>query len=142
MIDNKGKYQLLTNHPLSKFSGRKIMRFLQKAFPDKFSLVETGTSSFQRYKQLEVFLEEKNNKYSKEFIKQANSEVTTSKVAEWIPDNFREEVVNKPGFSRTLWHSIYDGNERSLEVKFYLKEKQRENGNFDEAFSEYYRFEL
>ena len=142
VIENKGKYQLLTNHPLSQFSERKIVRFFLKTFPEKFSLVKTGTSSFQRYKQLEVFLKGNNKKYTKEFIKKTNSEVTTSKVAEWIPDIYRKEVVNQPGFSRTLWHSLYDGNERSLEVKFYLKENQKENGNFDETFSEYYKFEL
>lgn len=118
IIDGSGP-QCITNHLLYKYKS-----------PDNSPAVQ---ESWDRYSKL--INATRKPKFSIDEIKQINQMVSGNKYSfldqNWAP-------------SRTLWHSIYDQNERTLEVKFYLGEKtdpqDPTRGIFEET--EYYKFNL
>ncbi|MHA2364855.1 MAG: carcinine hydrolase/isopenicillin-N N-acyltransferase family protein [Candidatus Hodarchaeales archaeon] len=135
LFDNKNEPQVITNHPLYLYPS-------MDHFPEKLGILEAGTSSFLRYKKVIESIETGTNLRTDEFLKNTCNSVSTSKVAEWIPASYRQEVVNTPGFSRTLWHSLYNTDARSLEIKFYLNDEEKDNGNYIECYSDYFQFNL
>lgn len=93
--------QCITNHPLSKYESIDDL-------PE-----ESQLSTYARYKTLSQATEAKAKFRLDEIISLASS------VA--MPPAAPSGETHAPG--RTLWHSIYDIDERSLQVKFYLGEK-------------------
>lgn len=92
--------QCITNHPLSRY---KSIDELPK---------ESELSTYARYETLSRATDAK-DKFSLEEIISINSSVA-------VPPAAAGGKTYAPG--RTLWHSVYDVNERSLRVKFYLGE--------------------
>ena len=126
---------VITNHPLHQFPS-------VDDFPEQMSTLETGTSSFERYKTLVRIIESEDPPYTTDFMKKANAEVSVSKVVSWMPDSAREQVAASPGLARTLWHCIYSNVAKSLDIKFYVCDEPTEKGNFTEHYTEYYQFTL
>lgn len=93
--------QCITNHPISEYESIEDL-------PE-----ESQISTYERYRTLSRATEAKDS-YSLEEIVSINSSVA-------IPPTVSGNETYAPG--RTLWHSIYDVDERSLRVKFYLGEK-------------------
>lgn len=127
--------QKITNHPLSRFP--KV-----EDFPEKRSMLDAGTSSFERYDMLRSQLAGRDALYSVEDMKEINSSVSVSKLLSRIPEAKRNELVSQPGLARTLWHALYDLQELSLDIKFYTGEKKDEKGGFKEEYSDYFTFRL
>jgi penicillin V acylase-like amidase (Ntn superfamily) len=106
--------QCITNHPLSKYSSLDEL-------PE-----ESGLSTYRRYRTLSQAVAAK-DRFSLEGIISINSSVA-------VPPTALGSQARAPG--RTLWHSIYDIDERSLQVKFYLGE-QPDPGAEDRMILEY-----
>ena len=102
-IDGHGP-QWVTNHLLSSYPTVDL-------FPE-----ESMIDSFQRYRMLQHSIQEK-SRFSLAEIKAVNASVAAADVGSGSPEYAPH---------RTLWHSLYDLQDRRLEVKFYLGEG--ENG--------------
>jgi predicted choloylglycine hydrolase len=100
IIDGEGP-QFITNHPLSKYKSIDEL-------PGDSQL-----STYARYKALSRAIQAA-DRFSLEDIIAINSSVA-------VPATDSGNQTYAP--SRTLWHSIYDVDESSLRVKFYLGEK-------------------
>ncbi|MFX0064398.1 MAG: carcinine hydrolase/isopenicillin-N N-acyltransferase family protein [Candidatus Hermodarchaeota archaeon] len=134
IIEGTDKPQVMTNHPLYLYPS-------VNEFPEKTSLLEAGTSSFTRYEKITEMLSHSTNPHSVKSLKEICKAVSVSKVASCIPDNYRQQLLTAPGFSRTLWHCIYNSTTRSLEIKFYLNDEII-NEDLNEYFSDYFQFGL
>jgi hypothetical protein len=126
---------ILTNHPLYVYQSIAD-------FPDRTGPIEAGTTSFERYMKLVDLITDAQPPYNFDVIKGINSAVSVSQVVSWVAEDQREQYASSPGLARTLWHSIYDCDARSLDVKFYVGEKVSGGGNFTEQYSEYFYFVL
>lgn len=102
IIEGNGQTQILTNHLLSQY--RSV---------EELPIEEFGASSYMRYRTLLAAIMNPGQPYSKEQIKANNQAV-------FITD--RSYPHPQPVADRTVWHSIYDCSERSLEVCFYLRD--------------------
>lgn len=101
----EGKPQVITNHPVHKY---KTM--------EEMPTENYGASSYSRYRRLQEEIGKADKKRSLETIKQTNQCVMQAK--DMLPANARPPRT--PG--RTLWHSVYDCQSKTLEVDFYLGE--------------------
>ncbi|HCI81000.1 MAG TPA: hypothetical protein DHW02_15070 [Ktedonobacter sp.] len=137
IIEGKGVPQIVTNHPLHLASS-------QEASPEKHenAPIMCRADSFARYQTLKQAIASYSGMYSVDFLKETNACV-------FADDAMQQEYIAATGREllsdvRTLWHSIYDTQERSLEVSFYL----RDEPSADEASprtairSTYHRFQL
>jgi len=121
VIDGDGP-QCVTNHLISNY---KSVNDLPEG---------EGVTSYSRFRTLHKAISVK-KKFSLDELKSINSNVA---VSPYVSDH----PVYAPG--RTLWHALYDTEERSLSVKFYLGEKP---DPLDEKkvileYSDYLRFQL
>ena len=114
--------QCITNHLLSKYKSTDEL-------PE-----ESELSTYERYKTLTRATQGK-DKFSLEEIISINSSVAVEPTASG-------SETYAPG--RTLWHSVYDVDERSLRVKFYLGEKPdpAAEGKVILEYTPYLEFEL
>jgi len=100
VVDGDGP-QCVTNHLVSNY---KSVDDLPEG---------EGVSSYSRFRTLHKAISLK-KKFSVDELKSINSSVA-------VPPYVSDHPVYAPG--RTLWHALYDTEERSLSVKFYLGEK-------------------
>ncbi len=133
IIDSKAKPQILTNHNVHMYPNVTDIPNLPDA-------IKNGYTSYERYQILEKAIEQNKGSCSVDLIKQINHDVSVSQIIKLIPDEIREQF--KTGYSRTLWHAIYDIDNRSLDIKFYLNEESKSKGNFIEHYSDYFHFTL
>ncbi len=111
-VEGKGGPQWVTNHPIH-----------EKAYPTVESIPPTLTSdSFARFRRLHEEINKAPVKRSTEDMKHANRCVQRS-----------------GGPVRTLWHSLYDCHDKSLDIDFYLGEKGAKG---QEKRSGYLHFQL
>lgn len=137
ILDGEGLPQVVTNHPLYCIPS-------QQPSPTKGEN-RGGTyraDSYERYQTISQAIESHSGMYSVDFLKETNACV-------FADDAMQQEYTKATGLEpasavRTLWHSIYDTQERSLEVSFYL----RDEPGADEQLpctairSDYHRFQL
>ena len=100
IVDGDGP-QCITNHPVSEYEAIEDLP------------AESQISTYERYRTLSRATQV-DKKFSLEEMISINSSVA-------VPPRASGSETYAPG--RTLWHSIYDVDERSLRVKFYLGEK-------------------
>ena len=134
-IEENDKIQLMTNHPVHTFP-------TVKAFPNKNSFLEAGTSSFQRYATLAKYFETLPPPYTEEKIKAICNSVSVSKIIDSIPKDYQMQILSQPGLSLTLWHCIYNCNRKNLAVKFLTNKKITDDGTYSEEYSDYFTFDL
>lgn len=133
IINNQAKVQILTNHNVHMFPNIADI-------PNLADAIKKGYTSYERYQMLQHAIEQNKGSCSLDFIKQNNQNVSVSEILKLIPYEVREQF--KTGYSRTLWHAIYDIDNRSLDIKFYLNEETKSKGNFIEHYSDYFHFTL
>lgn len=121
IIDGEG-IQCVTNHLLHNYGSIDD-------FPEGESI---ETNSYRRYEKLHK-LTKKKNAFGISEIKKINEAVAN----EGLPYDNPDYAPN-----RTLWHALYDIEERSLSVKFYLGEKESKKGEKEIEYSEYKKFVL
>jgi hypothetical protein len=126
---------IVTNHLLHQYPSRD-------SFPEDYSFLTMGTSSFERYSKIYDRLKENDGPYSVDFMKEVNHSVSVSHVVSWLPDDLRESVVQNPGLARTLWHCLLCSNDCSMEIKLYKGEKEGEKGLFTEKYTDYFTVTL
>jgi hypothetical protein len=120
---------ILTNHPLHRFPDRS-------SFPVPYDFLTTGTTTFDRFVRLEEELAKEPGLHDVETMERVCDSVSLTHVLESIPESVRRDVAASPGFSRTLWHALYDAEERSLRLRFYVGEESRPDGTFVEQYAE------
>lgn len=99
IIDGGGQPQIITNHPIYKYKS-----------VDELPKQEPGGGSYYRLRKMHDEISKVGGKHSLENIKQTNFCVRAAEPA--VPDG------RKP--NRTLWHSIYDAKDLTLQLDFYL----------------------
>lgn len=120
---SKDKPQIVTNHLLAKFSDRH-----------QFPTDQWAAGSFNRYCKLEDQITGAKGKLSMAQIKTFNQSVQAG------PDKGPQSLADDPKPHRTLWHSVYDCHERSVEISFYLGESP--DGRHNQRRTDYLRFKL
>ena len=120
IIDGTGP-QCITNHLISSYES-----------PEEFP-VDSQLSTFDRYRKLEAATEA-GKLFDTETMKAINSEVAAV------------HAVSHPTYApgRTLWHALYDTDERSLRIRFYLGEEASASGGDPPTihYSDYVTFQL
>jgi hypothetical protein len=137
IIESAGKPQVVTNHPLHRTPAHSA--------PDVRSEDREACwrgDSYQRYQTLSRAIEAHPDKYSVDFLKETNACVFFDDVVEREYTNLTSTELLTTG--RTLWHSVYDTEERSLEVSFYLRDEPgaEETDPRMAIRSDYHRFQL
>lgn len=137
IIEGVGKPQVVTNHPLHLTPPHSA---LSARSEDRQS--SWRGDSYQRYRTLSRAIEAHSGKYSVDFLKETN-------VCVFFDDTVEREYTNLTGIEllttgRTLWHSVYDTQERSLEVSFYLRDERGADAMAPRPAirSDYLRFQL
>lgn len=119
--DNNNQVQIMTNHA-------------QHLHPDieKFPPSEHPYSSFNRYKKLHEFITGHQGKFSDSDALMATSLVYGDR-------NFPGDLP-----MRTLWTELYDQVNKTLQIRFYLRdgEKDSKTGAVTPVFSEPFTFKL
>lgn len=121
IIEGKG-IQFITNHLISNYDSIDD-------FPEGDGV---ENNSFRRYERLHKLTSEK-KKFSREDIEKINESVANVGLLYDVPDSAP---------NRTLWYAIYDADERNLEVKFYLGEKEGIGRKKKIEYSEYKKIVL
>lgn len=127
-LDAANEPLVMTNHPLHRYPG-------VDAFPVPHDFLATGTSTFDRYVHLDEAVQRTPGDHRAADMTQACELVTVGRVLTWLPEPARADVAQSPGLSRTLWHALYDAEERDLSIRFYQGEEPLEAGGFLERFS-------
>uniref|UniRef100_UPI00321702CD C45 family peptidase n=1 Tax=uncultured Draconibacterium sp. TaxID=1573823 RepID=UPI00321702CD len=112
-IDGNSEIQVITNFPVHKY-------------PEMYTFPESNDLScpFARYKTLREAINACNGKVSQRTMKEINSQVFVCNEMYKIPP---------PVAVRTIYHNLYDCNQKSMEVSFYRKEadnKQKRTAYF------------
>ncbi|MPW25257.1 hypothetical protein GC105_05580 [Alkalibaculum sp. M08DMB] len=125
IIDGKDKPQIITNFLLHSYeSVNEIPR-----------VSDEKICPYNRYKVLSGTVEQHKEKFTMDFAKDTNTLVFIEK----------SSFKNPPEVPvRTLLHSIYDIDNRSLEVNFYLRDraKKHREENKESTRTSYFRFSL
>lgn len=121
ITQNNGNAQVVTNH-------------LVGIYPDPMQLPEifhqhTTVSRFCMLRDKVV--KSGDRKFSKEEIKEFNRSIMRM---DEIPDTMDDRAIS-PG--RTLWQAVYDANNLSVDIDFYI----RESDDINESRSGYFKFE-
>jgi predicted choloylglycine hydrolase len=121
ITDGKGP-QCVTNHPVSKYASVDDLP------------ADSQLSTYERYRALSAATKGK-TKFSMDEIMAINASVA-------VPPEASGNEAYAPG--RTLWHSLYDADARTLRVKFYLGEKPdpESEGRVSLDYSPYLEFAL
>lgn len=124
-IDGNDEPQIVTNFLLHRYQS---VQDIPKANEEK-------TCPYNRFRVIRNAIEDYNGKFTIDFIKETNALVFIEK----------SSYINPPDIPvRTLLHSIYDIDNRSLEVSFYLKDGvSYDSKKFEESIrSPYYKFSI
>lgn len=125
MIDGKDEPQIITNFLLHRYESIKVI--------PKPS--DEAVCPYNRYRVLHKAIKEHHEKFSMDFIKETNALVFIE----------NSSYISSPEIPiRTLFHSIYDIENRSLEVSFYLNDTVRQDAieEKESTRSSYYQFFL
>lgn len=128
ITDNNGKIQIMTNHPV--YEGADL---------DKFkATMDDPYNTIRRYQTISDALKNHNGKYSPDFIWNV-MELVEAKSGQ----KFWDGKGAKAYPMRTVWTLLYDIDERSVEVKFYLHDKPgMEEDKAEPIYSKPYKFFL
>lgn len=137
MVEGTGSSQVVTNHPLHLTPSHSVPPERSEDRPAAWR-----GDSYQRYRTLSQAIEAHPDKYSVDFLKETNACV-------FVDDAVQREYTNLTRLEllttgRTLWHSVYDTQERSLEVSFYLRDEPGADDTDPRIMirSDYHRFRL
>jgi hypothetical protein len=137
ILEGSGAPQVVTNHPLHPTPARAAPSEQRADRPAAWR-----GDTHARHRTLSHHIAAHAGSYSMDFLKETNACV-------FLDDAVMREYVEltrleQLAAGRTLWHSVYDIQERSLEVSFYLRdEPDGEHGEPKRAIrSAYHRFQL
>ncbi|NHK30567.1 MAG: linear amide C-N hydrolase [Asgard group archaeon] len=134
-IEGNKKPQIMTNHPVHLFP-------TTTSFPEKSSILDAGTSSFQRFNTIAKQLKTNSSVYTLEEIKSICESVSVSEVVKTIPKDYQMQILSQPGLSHTLWHCIYNCQRKELQIKSLTRKEVTKDGEFIEHYTDYFIFNL
>ena len=108
--NNTGKPQILTNHAVYKYPD--IGTFPSVPATDEYD-------SFNRYRRLEVYITTHNGQFTEEDALHSMSLVLAN-------TDLAMEGGSRPLPMRTVWTSVFDLEDRSAHVSFYLKDGKKD----------------
>lgn len=128
ITDNGGEPQIMTNHPV--YQGADLGHF-QMGMEDHYN-------SIRRYQTLASVMRGSADKFSRDFIWNMMTLVyADSNQKFWEGKNARSFPM------RTVWSLLYDIDDRSVELKFYLHDRPGvDDGRTELLFSRPYTFQL
>lgn len=118
ITENNNHFQIVSNFPLHKYKSI-----------EELPAEDYKASPFERYKLVYNLLKNHSGKFDLNKIKQINSCL-------FVDESYLN--IKFPYPFRTLWHEIYDADESSLEISFYLHDSADNN----QIRSDYYKFSL
>ncbi|HZG66122.1 MAG TPA: hypothetical protein VEZ12_05230 [Herpetosiphonaceae bacterium] len=133
IVEGTGRPQVVTNFQLHQHLPRE-----QMSSSDFSSL---ATESFWRYATLEEMLHQHDGGWSEDAMKSANACVSVRQMLEQLGADPANNSIPANMLSRTLWHSLYNVEQRTVAVDFYLCETG-EGDSTKEIRSGYYEFAL
>ncbi len=133
IIDGAGKPQVITNFQIHKHPTRDQM-------PGGELTLETN--AFWRYQTLQDLIAKHDGPFTPGEIKYNNACVSVLKMSEVLSADPAYQSIAASNLSRTLWHSLYDQQARTVEFSFYLGEKENSDGARTERHSDYVKFVL
>ena len=101
--------------------------------PDELPEEDFAAGSFARQRALQASLQQASRPLSKAAMRAINASV-------FITDEGYPQPVPSP--DRTLWHALYDCEEGSLEISFYLRDALGADGGRTPQRSPYLKFQL
>jgi len=125
IVDGKNKPQIITNFLLHPY----------ESIQDIPEISDEKTCPYNRYRVLYEAIKDQKEKFNLDFIKETNALVFIEK----------NSYTNSPEVPiRTLFHSIYDIENKSLEISFYLKDRDRKDSEKESESirSPYFKFFL
>lgn len=132
ITDGNGKLQIITNFQVNKHKSLDQM-------PKEFSM---ATNAFWRYKKLDEVTSGHNGLFSTDNMKYNQQCVNILQMFETVAKDPNHRGIAAGSNSRTLWRSLYNQNEKSMEVSFYLGEETNSGGKIIERRSDYLKFSL
>jgi Acyl-coenzyme A:6-aminopenicillanic acid acyl-transferase len=133
VIDGNGQLQLATNFQLSKHPSPETM-------PDGPLTLENN--AFWRYRMLTGRIADHRGGFTTHEMKDTNACVNVATLIETM----RSDPAQRPNAEgvngRTMWHSLYDQQARTVEISFYLGEDVQADGTRRERRSDYMTFHL
>lgn len=118
---------VMTNHSLHRFPDRST-------FPLPHDVLSAGTTSFDRFERLEEAVRQTQRRHELADMEAACAAASVSSVVRRIPAAARKAIVDSPGLARTLWHVVYDAEERSMRIRFYRGETKSRSGILREEY--------
>jgi hypothetical protein len=133
ITDGDGGPQIVTNFQLYKHPT-----------PDQIPQgpLTLETNAFWRYQKILERISEHEGLFAKDEIKENNAGVDIFKLLQILKSDPKQSSIAAGVDSRTLWHSLYNQNEKTAEFSFYLGEDEGANGVPKERRSKYFKFTL
>ena len=128
VIDGDGQPQLATNFQLSRHPSPETM-------PDGTLTLENN--AFWRYRMLTERITGHRGGFTAQEMKATNACVSITKLIETMSADPVQKPTAEGVTGRTVWHSLYDQQARTVEVSFYLGEKTQADGTHRERRSDY-----
>jgi hypothetical protein len=128
IVEGHGRPQVVTNFQLHRHATNEEMP------GHDFSL---GMNAFWRYHKLTELLRQKEGRFTEEVMKANNACVSVEQMFSQLSNDPTERTIAAGILSRTLWHSLYNLEERSVAFDFYLGETN--NGSTRSEFRSGYR---
>lgn len=132
IVDGQGQPQIVTNFQLYRHPANEAMP------GNEFSL---GMNAFWRYRTLADLLRRQEDRFSEEAMKTNNACVSVHQMFKLLGSQPAETSIAAGLLTRTLWHSLYNLEERTVAFDFYLGETGSGNAT-QEVRSGYIEFPL
>lgn len=113
IVDGDGRPQIVTNFQLYRHAA------LEQMPGQEFSL---GMNAFWRYRTLDSLLAAHQGRFSEESMKASNACVSVQQMFKMMGAQNTDSPIAASILSRTLWHSLYNLEERTVAFDFYLGE--------------------
>ena len=133
VVDGGGKPQIVTNFQVYKHAASDTM---------SAETLTPENNALWRYATLTRRIADRPDRLTPDDLKANNACVNVQKMLEIVASGSKDHSVAANIHSRTLWHSLYDQQARSVEFSFYLGDDRRGSGAPGERRSDSLRFSL
>jgi hypothetical protein len=133
VIDGVGKPQVVTNFQVCKHP---------QGNAKSSEALTIENNAFWRHATLSQRIAEHREPFTTEDLKVNNACVNIQKLLAEIGGGPDRKSVEADVQARTLWHSLYDQNAKTVEFSFYLGDVVHADGTRTERRSEYLKFAL
>jgi len=133
VTEGSGRPQIVTNFQLYRHPATAQM-------PDR--ALSAQNNAFWRYRRMESQIAEHVNGLAPAHIKDISASVNIQRVLDALGGDAAKQGVAALKTARTIWHSCYDLQSRTMEVSFHLGDEAPRDGRRHERRSKYLKFGL